>query len=100
MQLVIEIPDEEYTWIIKSDETVFADVASKECMLHAIKNGVQLPKGHGRLKDIDAFINKVEADRQHAAYTRSWTADDILSALDKTYAPTVVEAEFPLTDTE
>lgn len=49
IELVIKIPDEEYRWIKGSDKTVFADVASKECMLHAIKNGTPLPKGHGRL---------------------------------------------------
>jgi hypothetical protein len=39
IELVIKIPEEEYRWIKKSDKTVFADVASKECMLHAIKTG-------------------------------------------------------------
>lgn len=59
-----------------------------------------LPKGHGRLKDVDAFLQKVKEDREHAAYTRSWDADNVLAALDNTYAPTVVEAEFPLTDAQ
>lgn len=51
IELVIKIPEDEYRWIIKSDKTVFADIASKECMLHAIKNGTPLPKGHGDLVD-------------------------------------------------
>lgn len=69
-------------------------------MLHAIKNGVQLPTGHGRLKDVDAFLQKVRKDREHAAYIGSWDANDVLEALDTTYAPTIIDAEFPLTDTE
>lgn len=52
VELVIKIPEEEYRWIMKSDKTVFANIASKECMLHAIKNGIPLPKGHGNLKDM------------------------------------------------
>lgn len=60
MQMLIEIPEEEYRWITKSDETVFADVSSKECMLHAIKNGVPLPKGHGRIADMDAAIKCIK----------------------------------------
>lgn len=48
IELVIKIPEEEYRWIIKSDETVFADVASKECMMHAIKNGTPLPRRYER----------------------------------------------------
>ena len=59
MQLIIDIPEEEYKWIKKSDKTVFADVASKECMLNAIKNGTPLPKGHGELKDINAIKQKL-----------------------------------------
>ena len=58
MQIVIDIPEEEYNWIIKSDKTVFADVASKECMLHAIKNGTPLPKRHGALIDREELRNK------------------------------------------
>ena len=60
MKLVIDIPEEEYRWIKKSDKTVFADVASKECMLHAIKNGTPLPKGHGDLITKEQAIDLVE----------------------------------------
>lgn len=42
MKLIIDIPDEEYRWIKKSDNTIFADISEKECMLHAIKNGTPL----------------------------------------------------------
>lgn len=52
IELVIKIPEDEYRWVVESDETAFANIASKECMLHAIKHGTPLPKGHGRLKDI------------------------------------------------
>ena len=58
-----------------------------------IRNGTPLPKGHGRLKDVDAFISKVKADREHSAYSRSWTADDVLNVLDNSYASTIVGAE-------
>lgn len=54
---------------------------------------ISLPKGHGRLKDVDAFILKVNADREHSAYVKSWTADDVLSALDNSYAPTIIEED-------
>lgn len=60
IELVIKIPEEEYRWIKTSDKTVFADVASKECMLHAIKNGTPLPKGHGDLIDKDRLLDELE----------------------------------------
>lgn len=58
MKIIIDIPEEEYNYILKSDNSVFADCASKECMMYVIKNGTPLPKGHGRL--IDAEILDLE----------------------------------------
>jgi hypothetical protein len=57
VELMIKIPEEEYRWIKQSDKTVFADVASKECMLHAIKNGKPIPNYHGKLKDADELYS-------------------------------------------
>lgn len=59
MQIVIDLPENEYRWIIKSDETIFANVTSKECMLNAIKNGIPLPKGHGKLFDAREYENSI-----------------------------------------
>lgn len=53
MQIVIDIPDEQYEFIKRSDKNAFATVSSKECMLYAIKNGTVLPKEHGDLIDIN-----------------------------------------------
>ena len=78
IELVIKIPEEEYKWIKESDKTVFADVASKECMLYAIENGTPLPKGHGRLIDGDSFV------QEHSlAFVRDVIND----------APTIIEAD-------
>lgn len=91
MEIVIKIPNELYTEYvnIQLSRGNGKDIVSK--LLKAIKDGVPLSKGHGRLKDIDAFITKVKADRKHSAYLRSWTADDVLNALDNSYAPTIIE---------
>lgn len=88
MQIVIDIPEELY-------KANHRGLEAEEVwdLRVAIKNGTPLPKGHGRLKDVDAFLSKVKADRKHACYVRSWTADDVLLALDRTYAPTIIEAD-------
>ena len=44
MKILIDIPAEEYRWICKSDETWAAIVASKECMMNAIKRGAVISK--------------------------------------------------------
>lgn len=89
MQVLIKIPDEEYKKISNSNPS-YADDFN---LYYAIKNGTVLPKGHGRLKDVDAFLSKVKADREHSAYVRSWTADNVLDVLSNSYAPTIIEAD-------
>ena len=59
VELVVRIPEEEYNRITKSDNTVFANVVSKEAMMYAIKNGTVLPEGHGRLGDLDELEQRI-----------------------------------------
>lgn len=73
VEVVIKLPEEEYDRIMKSDETVFADAASKECMLDAIKNGIRLAPGHGKMGDLDKALillneRQDEHDRMMAKY--------------------------------
>lgn len=90
MKLVIDIPENDYELALRND---YSAIYKGAHIAEAIKKGIPLPKYHGRLKDIDAFISKVKTDREHSAYSRSWTADDVLNALNNSYAPTIVEAE-------
>ena len=85
MEMIIKISEEDYQ-LLKNGHIPFNILAK-------VRNGTPLPEHHGRLKDIDAFITKVKADRKHSIYLRSWTADDVLNALDNSYAPTVIEAD-------
>lgn len=90
IKLMIDISEELYAKVptlINKGNIWIGDV------LDAVKNGTPLPKHHGRLKDVDAFISKVKSDRTHSAYLRSWTADDVLDALNNSYAPTIIEAD-------
>jgi hypothetical protein len=93
IELVIKIPEELYTEYLYIQLGRGSGKGIVSQLLRAIKDGTPLPKGHGRLKDIDAFITKVKSDREHSAYTRSWTADDVLDALNNSYIPTIIEAD-------
>lgn len=88
IELVIKIPEEEYRWIIKSDEIVFADVASKECMLHAIKSGTPLPKGHGNLIDRDALEYEIASIEGYSEYDYECVARE-----DIEQAPIIIKAD-------
>lgn len=54
MQIVIDIPEEEYQNYLKMRPSYPEGVF---CYIKAIQNGTPLPKGHGQLKDIDKIIN-------------------------------------------
>lgn len=49
MQVVIEISDDTYEYILNGSETSI----DESNVVTAVRNGTPLPNGHGRLKDID-----------------------------------------------
>lgn len=80
MQIVIDISEEDY-----KRGTVMA---------RAIRNGIPLPKGHGRLIDVDWVLNKMDnADASLLPRTineyYAWNFAQVLL----TQAPTVIEAD-------
>lgn len=82
MQVVIEIPEEEYK-IIKNRKGPMVWVE------HLIKNGTPLPKGHGELKDVDnlksAFV------MWSTAVKGNFSDADIASIIYN--SPTIIEAD-------
>lgn len=76
MQIVINIPDEEYEIIKKSN-------APMSWAEHLIKNGVPLPKGHGAIKDVSQIEIPMCEDKTY----EKWVQVAINSA------PTIIEAD-------
>ena len=70
MQIVIDIPEEEY-------RKVQDGRASVSMMQKAIRNGTPLPKGHGRLIDADRLMR----------------VDHIILESTVNNAPTIIEAD-------
>ena len=94
MQIVIDIDENVFTRLFDNgieDYAIMNDDLFK--IAQSIRKCTPLPKGHGRLKDIDKFLKKVEEDRMHECYMRSWTIDDVLQRLDSRYTPTIIEAD-------
>lgn len=58
MQIVIDIPEEDYIKISNSNPS-YADDFN---LYYATKNGTPLPKGHGKLIDADAFERRCMFD--------------------------------------
>ena len=85
MQIVIDIPDEDYNFIKdlqfyssgrRSGKTIEKNI------INGIKNGTVLPKGHGRLIDGDVLYKLFEQDNF------IWEADSYILT-----APTIIEAD-------
>jgi hypothetical protein len=51
-EIVIKIQDRIYKMI----QNKSLNIIDSEIVEEAIRNGVVLPKGHGKLKDVDAFV--------------------------------------------
>lgn len=57
MQIVIDIPREKYDMVRNKTYCGIYDAV----IYKAIANGIPLPKGHGKLKDIDAIIDTLDS---------------------------------------
>lgn len=57
MQIVIDIPEDAYK-LLKNEGV---DWLGAEHILNAVANGMPLPKGHGRLGDLDAVMSDISA---------------------------------------
>ena len=79
MKIVIDIPEEKYEWIKKNNPN--ADINS---IVGAVANGTVLPKGHGRLIDADAYIDKTAEC--------NWLDDIPVDEFNR-ITPTIIEAD-------
>ena len=95
MKIVIDIPDSLYENILICWENIHPKVWK------ILKDGTVLPKGHGRLIDADAFIEKLKDIQKEVCLTLI-TADELMQNIIETLetsvsansdAPTVLDAE-------
>ena len=78
IELVIKMPKEQYSLIMQSHRNGAKRFVDKECMMYSIKNGIPLPKGHGRLIDANYEISGDER-----------TVNSVCGYM----APTIIEAD-------
>lgn len=101
MKLVIDIPEEIYLNVRKDY------LYDTEVIVNAFKNGIPLPKGHGRLIDADEFISTLgDASKRHKykelLIGDCLTVDDVFKAVIESLqnkglaegdAPTIIETD-------
>lgn len=88
MQIVIDINEEDFA-IMKHNIAVnnpLCPLSEKE-MVSKVANGIPLPKGHGRLKDVDWIDDNCEY--HYSDKDGSWC----YACRDVENAPTIIEAD-------
>lgn len=73
MEIVIDIPDQKYKWIVDNPQIYTDDLCE------AIRNGTPLPEHHGRLIDADSTLA--------TAWTNFYKHEDEWEKKDNDYLP-------------
>ena len=84
MRIVIDIDDNLYTRLFDNGVDNYDDAVD---MAKAIRKGIPLPKGHGRLIDADALKMDIRSNYGYEEYEKSEFCSEIDDAL------TIVEAD-------
>lgn len=95
MQIVIDIPEEIYEEI-KTTKSIYRTGAKVLC--NAIVNGTPIPKGHGRIGDLDALenemINGIKAGNLEEGYEEYANINNMNDCVQCVkYADTIIEAD-------
>ena len=89
MQIVIDIPEEIYIHLLQIYKYQNADdigLSEFDKVGVSIKNGITLPKGHGRLGDLDALREEVSSWGMN-----DYEPSDFIDEIDR--AATIIEAD-------
>ena len=88
MQIVIEMTEDDY-------KKVQDGRAAVTVMRNAIRNGIPLPKGHGRLIDADALEQRLEYDMRDADKRCDFYRVDRINTAENYVADTetIIEAD-------
>ena len=92
VELVIKIHEKDYQSILNKGQVNFS-------VVYAIRNGTPLPKGHGKLGDLDIILNKAMKHREsymeaeNSSYCRGKLHAYELYVEEVENAPTIIEAD-------
>ena len=85
MKLVIDISEKVY-------ENVMNGIWCG-ALFNALKNGIPLPKGHGRIMDVDKIIKKMEEREEYLKDNRSMYETACVETALNMFGKTIIEAD-------
>jgi hypothetical protein len=86
MQIVIDISEEMYEELKYLDVHVFTTAVEK-----AVANGTPLPKGHGKLFDVNDLLDRIGLEDNES--NREENVGEIVTLEDFDYIPTIIPAD-------
>lgn len=79
--------------VIKIPKYYLTHPQDYSCLAECVRRGTPLPKGHGRIMDVDKIIKKMEEREEQLKDDRSiWETAGVETALDM-FGETIIEAE-------
>ena len=100
MQLVINISEDVYKRALPYKDEILASNNANDLseLIHVVANGTPLPKGHGRLGDLDALeteiVNGIRAGNYEEGYETFVHINNIDDCVDCVrYADVIIEAD-------
>ena len=100
MRIVIDIPEEKYQGIINIAEEILdaSTFCSPRYLYKAVLDGTPIPKGCGRLGDLDALeqemINGIKTGNYEEGYEQYAHINDMDDCIDCVrYADTIIEVD-------
>ena len=95
MHVVIDVPNWLYNAMLEHKEPIYS-----QSLAEAVRDGTPLPKGHGRIMDVDKIIKKMEEREECLKDNRSmYETACVETALDM-FGDTIVEADTESEDEE
>lgn len=91
MKLIIDIPKYIYDMTKEMNSIIDAD---NKAVAEAIVNGIPLPKGHGRLGDLDAIFDQTTFIYEDGSRIYDWgavTCEEVQDLIGE--APTIIPAD-------
>lgn len=89
MQIVIDIPDG-YVKVIKANQRTEGSAMDK-MIRQAVIDGTPLPKGHGKLFDVNDILDRIGLEDNDA--NREENVGEIVTLEDFDYIPTIIPAD-------
>ena len=87
MQIVIDIPE----YVYEHAKAYSEDTKDNAIAMDAIKCGTPLPKGHGRLIDVNDLLDRIGLEDNDS--NREENVGEIITLEDFDFTPTIIESD-------